>query len=56
LAAKAQSGKLKIFVVNDQVISKDIGYCVASINGELGEIDSIFIEEGTEDKESGICS
>lgn len=45
LSAKAASGKLKIFVVNDPDTSKDIGYCVASISGDLGEIDSIFIEE-----------
>ena len=35
---------LRVELVQDMETSSYVGYCVSSINGEAGEIDSIFIE------------
>lgn len=41
---KAQNGIIKIDMLLDSDIGKYIGYCLSSIEDNLGEIESIFIE------------
>lgn len=43
LKEKANKGKLKIFIFCPNNVPQ--GYCIASIEGDEGEIDSIFINE-----------
>ncbi len=45
LLEKAEDGILKIFIAIDMDTEKIIGYCVCSIRNNIGEIDSIFVEE-----------
>ena len=40
LISKAQQGMYVLLTVNS---GKDVGYCVSTIGGNIGEIDSIFI-------------
>jgi ribosomal protein S18 acetylase RimI-like enzyme len=48
LREKAERGKLRIDIAEDNLLEKIVGYCVSSINSgtkeKEGEIDSIFID------------
>jgi ribosomal protein S18 acetylase RimI-like enzyme len=41
---KAQNGTIKLDMLFDHELDKYVGYCLCSIEGSLGEIESIYIE------------
>jgi GNAT superfamily N-acetyltransferase len=45
LLEKAKRGTLKIFIARDACTGEFAGYCVCTVNGTVGELDSIFVEE-----------
>lgn len=42
---KAQHGKIKLDMIYNEKENRHVGYCLSSIQEEVGEIESIFIEE-----------
>lgn len=44
LLAKAENGRLKIDMLQDEDSGRYVGYCISSIEGGQGEIESIYIE------------
>ena len=45
LLEKTEKGILKILIAKDINTKNIVGYCICSINNNIGEIDSIFVEE-----------
>jgi GNAT superfamily N-acetyltransferase len=42
-----------LFVYAARLESRPVGYCVATVSGKMGEIDSIFVDEGHREKGIG---
>lgn len=49
----ADSRRLKVLGAEDIYIKKTVGYCISSINGEEGKIDSLFVKDQYRGKNIG---
>ncbi len=45
LLKKSENGILRVDLAMDSVNEQVIGYCISSISNEIGEIDSLYVEE-----------
>lgn len=45
LLKKSENGILRVDLAVDSINEKVVGYCISSISNEIGEIDSLYVEE-----------